>query len=228
MEYLFEVLIGVVLLLNIWLIVRTEKLSDTTISIQDRADYLSDTATNTSRVINDMQANIEKLGDTAVSTDSVVTDIRETNRVIGETNRVIGDMRAKTAKLIDTAVSTDRVISDIQLTHQRLTDGLEEFDKTINMMAVSNLPIDGFPVQVEACWEDVGARGRFLTDLGGMSVKMREQMCDEFYSALNKPMPTTPAAGSFFDVMVDHDEWLTKQIKQQDEEIVFVRRGREK
>ena len=133
---------------------------------------------------------------------------------------------ARTAKLTKTAVSTDRVINDIQLIHQRLTIGLTEFEKTMQIMVVSSLPREGFPHQVEACWEDVGAHGRFLTDLGGMSIRMREQMLEEFIKALNKPIPTTPAAGSFNDIMLGIDEYLTEQYKRQDDELVMVRRSK--
>ena len=130
--------------------------------------------------------------------------------------------------LIKRSANTQQIVNEIQDTHAILTNAMLKLERSTDIMGVTNMPRDGFPQQMEACWEDVGARGRFLTDLGGMSIKMREQMCNEFYSALNKPMPTTPAAGSFFDVMVDHDEWLTKQVQQQDDEMVIVRRGREK
>ncbi len=132
----------------------------------------------------------------------------------------------RTTKLEDTAVSTDRVINDIQLIHQRLILGLNEFDKTLNTVIVSSLPREGFPHQVEACWEDVGAHGRFLTDLGGMSIHFQEQMFKEFIKALDKPIPGTPAAGSFNDIMLGIDEYLTEQYKQKDDEFVLTRRSK--
>lgn len=130
----------------------------------------------------------------------------------------------RTNHLSRTAVSTDRLINDIQLGHQRLTVGLTEFEKTMQIMVVSSLPREGFPHQVEACWEDVGARGRLLTDLGGMSIGMREQILEEFMKALNKPISTTPAAGSVNDIMLGIDEYLTQRYKQEDDEFVMIRR----
>lgn len=130
----------------------------------------------------------------------------------------------RTTNLSRTVVTTDKLINDIQIGHQRLTIGLAEFEKTMQIMVVSSLPRDGFPHQVEACWEDVGAHGRFLTDLGGMSLRMREQLIEEFIKALNKPVPTTPAAGSINDIILGMDEYLTEQYKQKDDEFVMVRR----
>lgn len=69
----------------------------------------------------------------------------------------------------------------------------------------------GYPKHIEATWEDIGAHGRFLTDLGGMSIKMREQQQREFQKALDTPLVTEPAAGSIADIMVDLDKFLTKQ-----------------
>ncbi|KKK87898.1 hypothetical protein LCGC14_2748600 [marine sediment metagenome] len=131
----------------------------------------------------------------------------------------------RTKRLSDTSIATDKIINDIQLIHKRLVVGLAEFDKTMNTVIVSSLPRDGFPHQVEACWEDVGARGRFLTDLGGMSEAMKDEMFAEFIKALDKPIPTTPAAGSFNDIMLDLDAWLTKQYLQEDDEFVLLRRS---
>ncbi len=129
-----------------------------------------------------------------------------------------------TKRLNDTSIAMDKVIDEIKVTHKRLTLGIVEFEKTMQLMIVSSLPRDGFPHQIEACWEDVGARGRFLTDLGGMSIKMREQMFNEFIKALDKPIPTTPAAGSFNDIMLELDEYLTTRYKQKDDEFVMTRR----
>jgi len=114
-------------------------------------------------------------------------------------------------------------IDDVRVCYDRIATALLKLEQTIDVMGVTNLPRDGLPEQMEACWEDVGAKGRFLTDLGGMSIRMREQMLAEFYAALNKPMPTTPAAGSFNDVLTDLDEWLTKQTTEKDDQFVLVR-----
>ena len=108
---------------------------------------------------------------------------------------------------------------------KRLTVALTEFEETLQIMMVSSLPREGFPHQVEACWEDVGARGRFLTDLGGMSIGMREELFEEFMKALNKPISTTPAAGSVNDIRLGIDEYLTEQYKHKDDEFVVVRRN---
>ena len=70
---------------------------------------------------------------------------------------------------------------------------------------------EGYPEFIEASWEDIGAHGRWLTDLGGMSIKMREQQFEEFRRALNKPITGAPAAGSVNDIMMDLDKWLTEQ-----------------
>lgn len=86
-----------------------------------------------------------------------------------------------------------------------------ETQQQIDVLTVTNLPRDGYPEHMEAAWEDIGARGRFLTDLGGMSVGMKEQMYEEFLKALNKPIPTIPAAGSINDILCDLDRWLTDQ-----------------
>jgi len=73
---------------------------------------------------------------------------------------------------------------------------LNKLHQAVDAVGVANVVRDGFPQHIEATWEDVGARGRFLTDLGGMSLDMKQEMMREFYKALNKPMPCTPAAGS--------------------------------
>lgn len=92
-----------------------------------------------------------------------------------------------------------------------LTVSVSKLKREVEWTNVHNTPRAGFPEHMEASWEDVGAHGRYLTDLGGMSIKMREQMLEEFIKALNTPMLNTPAAGSYMDVMLGIDEWLTKQ-----------------
>ena len=116
-----------------------------------------------------------------------------------------------TRKLTVESTKTSDVVDEIRGIHKRLTIGLVKLEQAVDIMGVANMPRDGFPQQMEACWEDVGARGRFLTDLGGMSIKMREQMLEQFIKALNTPMANTPAAGSYNDVMLGVDEWLTQQ-----------------
>ena len=135
-----------------------------------------------------------------------------------------GVMMFKVYRLTVESTKTSDVVGEIRGIHKRLTIGLIKLEQAVDVMGVTNMPRDGFPQQMEACWEDVGARGRFLTDLGGMSIKMREQMYEQFLKALNKPMPGTPAAGSFNDVMTDLDEWLTKQEQEKDDHFVLVRK----
>jgi hypothetical protein len=81
--------------------------------------------------------------------------------------------------------------------------------RDVDTLTVTNMPREGLPQHIEAAWEDIGDRGRFLTDLGGMSVGMREQMFEEFVNALNKPIKTVPAAGSVNDILTDLDKHLT-------------------
>ena len=122
------------------------------------------------------------------------------------------------------AIKASDTIDSVATTHEQLAKALLRLERAVDIMGVTNMPRDGFPQQMEACWEDVGAKGRFLTDLGGMSVKMREQMFEQFLKALNKPMSGVPAAGSINDVITDLDEWLTKQVIEQHDEMVVVRR----
>ena len=82
-------------------------------------------------------------------------------------------------------------------------------------MSVSNMK--DLPQDIECAWEDVGDHGRFLTDLGGMSVKMREQVFEEFCKALNRQITGVPAAGSVNDVMSGMDELLTELQKDKQE-----------
>lgn len=130
----------------------------------------------------------------------------------------------KVNKLTAATRKTSAVIHDMKNLNSRLTQGLIKLERAVDCMGVSNMPRDGFPQQMEACWEDVGARGRFLTDLGGMSIKMREQQSQEFFKALNKPILCTPAAGSMMDILLDLDEYLTQQIIEQEDEWVLVRK----
>jgi hypothetical protein len=88
---------------------------------------------------------------------------------------------------------------------------LAKIRRDIDVLSVSNRPREGLPQHMEAAWEDIGAHGRWLTDLGGMSIKMREQMFEEFCKALNEPMLGISRAGSMRDVLTDMDEWLTQQ-----------------
>jgi len=91
------------------------------------------------------------------------------------------------------------------------SQSVHEMRRTVVEMGNSIQPLTGYPAHIEATWEDVGARGRFLTDLGGMSIGMAEQQQRIFEQALNKPLTTEPAAGSIADVMSDLDAWLTGQ-----------------
>ncbi|KKK48550.1 hypothetical protein LCGC14_3144010 [marine sediment metagenome] len=105
-----------------------------------------------------------------------------------------------------------------------LTVTTNRLRREIEWSNVTNTPRDGFPQQMEACWEDVGKRGRFLTDLGGMSIKMREQMLELILEANNKPIPAEPAAGSYNDVLADLDRWLTMQEQEKDDHFMLVRK----
>ena len=96
-------------------------------------------------------------------------------------------------------------------------------EKSVNQMGVTNLR-DGFPEHIEAAWEDIGAHGRFLTDLGGMSIKMREQLVQDFFKALHKPISSTPPAGSIADILIDVDRDLTRRELQKDDKLVLVQR----
>ena len=96
-------------------------------------------------------------------------------------------------------------------------------EKSVNQLGVTNLR-DGFPEHIEAAWEDIGAHGRFLTDLGGMSIKMREQLVQDFFKALHKPISSTPPAGSIADILIDVDRDLTRRELQKDDKLVLVQR----
>ena len=117
-------------------------------------------------------------------------------------------------------------INDARGAHSTLIDCLHKLEQAIDVVSVSNLPHNGFPTHIEAAWEDVGEHGRFLTDLGGMSVAMREQIYHVFLKALNTPITTTmPAAGSPLDILSDMDEWMTREYKEKDKPLVLVQRG---
>ena len=82
--------------------------------------------------------------------------------------------------------------------------------REVEFMAVAGMPSPGYPDHIEACWEDIGAHGRWLTELGGMSIKMREQQYEEFIKALNTPLTGSPAAGSPADILMDLDRYMTR------------------
>lgn len=88
---------------------------------------------------------------------------------------------------------------------------LKQLQHDLNVLIVTNMPRDSVSESFETAWEDIGSKGRYLTDLGGMSIKMREQMYEQFIKALNTPITGAPAAGSVHDVMSDLDRWLTEQ-----------------
>ena len=126
----------------------------------------------------------------------------------------------------DYSVETTRLqreaLTDLIVSFKDVSEGVKEATRAVSVatravgeMGNSIQPLTGYPAHIEATWEDVGARGRFLTDLGGMSVDMRQQQCDEFNKALNTPLITEPAAGSIADIMADLDAWLTGQTEIQ-------------
>ena len=82
--------------------------------------------------------------------------------------------------------------------------------REVEFMAVAGMPSPGYPDHIEACWEDIGAHGRWLTDLGGMSETMKEQQYEEFIKALNTPLKGSPAAGSPADILMDLDRYMTR------------------
>ncbi len=104
---------------------------------------------------------------------------------------------------------------------EELTAALKRLEQAMDFVGVANLPRDGFPQHIEASWEDIGEHGRFLTDLGGMSIEMREQLRIEVRNALDAPMPTVPRAGSAFDVLYDLDRRLTDIEERKDDELVL-------
>ncbi len=117
--------------------------------------------------------------------------------------------------LLQTSANTCRAITVNANKVNALATSVEGLIRAIDEMGNSIQPLTGYPAHIEATWEDVGARGRFLTDLGGMSVDMRQQQQDEFNRALNTPLTTEPAAGSIADIIVDLDAWLTGQTEIQ-------------
>ena len=124
------------------------------------------------------------------------------------------DYSVETTRLQREAL-TDLIASfkDVSKDVEEATRAVSVATRAVGKMGNSIQPLTGYPAHIEASWEDVGARGRFLTDLGGMSVDMRQQQQDEFNRALNTPLITEPAAGSIADIMVDLDAWLTGQIE---------------
>ena len=87
---------------------------------------------------------------------------------------------------------------------------LNKLRREVEFMAVTGMPSPGYPDHIEACWEDIGAHGRWLTDLGGMSETMKEQQYEEFIKALNTPLKGSPAAGSPADILMDLDRYMTR------------------
>ena len=102
-----------------------------------------------------------------------------------------------------------------------LVDGIIKLEKATDFLGITGVK-EGFPRHMEAAWEDVGAHGRFLTDLGGMSIKMREQLVQDFFKALHKPISSTPPAGSIADILIDVDRDLTRRELQKDDKLVLV------
>ncbi len=112
---------------------------------------------------------------------------------------------------VETTRALREALTDLFQASKNISSSVDEATLAVDKMGNSIQPLTGYPAHIEATWEDVGARGRFLTDLGGMSVDMRQQQRDEFNKALNTPLITEPAAGSIADVIADLDAWLTKQ-----------------
>ena len=104
----------------------------------------------------------------------------------------------------------------------KLVKGISRLEKATDLVGITGIK-EGFPEHIEAAWEDVGARGRFLTDLGGMSVKMREQLREEVTKILYKPLTATPPAGSIADIMLDIDRELTRLENDKDDVLVLVK-----
>ena len=126
-------------------------------------------------------------------------------------NLVAATDLVKQSQTAQASAKADQVMSLLATAQADLVRNIIEIKKIVDVMSVANMPTAGFPSHMEAAWEDIGAKGRFLTDLGGMSVDMREQQRVEFNKALNTPMITEPAAGSINDILADLDAWLTKQ-----------------
>ncbi len=121
------------------------------------------------------------------------------------------DVSAANADHQAAATKIEQVMSSIVTSQIEFARSVNKMQGAVDEMGNSIQPLTGYPAHIEATWEDVGARGRFLTDLGGMSIDMLEQQREEFNKALNTPLLTEPAAGSIADIMVDLDAWLTKQ-----------------
>ena len=125
-------------------------------------------------------------------------------------NLVAATDLVKQSQTVQATLRADQVMSSLAEAQADLVRNIIEIKQIVDKMSVTNMPTEGFPSHMEAAWEDIGARGRFLTDLGGMSIDMREQMFNEFIKALNQPLVTEPAAGSIADILADLDAWLTK------------------
>ena len=158
----------------------------------------------------------------------IMWQVLSLTRHVNERDKVVDGIRDSIpvilADIADRVNGSHERLDGMATTHERLTDALLNLERAVDVMGVTNIPREGMPEAIEACWEDVGIKGRFLTDLGGMSIKFQEQMLEAFYEALNKPMPATPAAGSYCDVMVGLDEFLTEHAKDGEGELVLVRR----
>ena len=147
-------------------------------------------------------------------------------RAMTEANITADQRISALDETVDELRASVKDINDAKSAHSALIDCLHKLEQAIDVVSVSNLPHNGFPTHIEAAWEDVGEHGRFLTDLGGMSVAMREQIYHVFLKALNTPITTTmPAAGSPLDILSDMDEWMTREYKEKDKPLVLVQRG---
>ena len=111
--------------------------------------------------------------------------------------------------------STNKAINDLIL-------GIIKLEKATDLVGITGVK-EGFPRHIEAAWEDIGARGRFLTDLGGMSFKMREQLRYEVTKILYTPLTATPPAGSIADIMLDINRELTHLETHKDDVLVLVK-----
>ena len=132
-------------------------------------------------------------------------------------NLVAATDLVKSSQTAQASAKADQVMAELAVAQAELDTAqvdlvrnIIEIKQIVDKMSVANMPTAGFPGHMEAAWEDIGARGKFLTDLGGMSIDMREQMFNEFIKALNQPLVTEPAAGSIADILADLDAWLTK------------------
>ena len=125
------------------------------------------------------------------------------------------------AVLISLVVVLIVLINSTKGAIKQLVKGVDRLEKSTDLVGVTGIK-QGFPEHIEAAWEDVGAHGRFLTDLGGMSIKMREQLRHEVTKILYTPLTATPPAGSIADIMLDIDRELTRLEKTKDDVLVLV------